>query len=684
MPDQVPPQVWLERIDRSRRQFSKWRETARKIVARYRREKNRASEDTGRSPDGQFNVLFSNVQTMRPALYSRVPTVAAERRHKDKDPVGRVAAEVIARAANSEVEMNGLDDALTATVLDVLLVGRGVPWVRFEADEQPPAAVTATTDPLTGAETLMDEDGVPVEESDVETGKDGERTVMRPPVNERTVVDYVHWSDFTHAAERSWADLAREGWVARRVAMSKREGKAKFGDKFNRVELTMTRRSGEMNDGDDDGFGKSGDEDARYAEVWEIWDKATRRRLHVAKGAPDYLSNEEDPYQLVDFFPCPRPAYGVLTNEDLVPTPDYTQYEDLAVELSRLSARINKLVAGLKLVGIYDASMEGLGNLLEADDNTMVAVDNMMNVEGRPGGLNSAVQYLPVRDVAEVLIQLYDARDRAKQALYEISGVSDIVRGQVDPREKASQSQLKSQWASARLDQRRRAAERCARDTLRIMVEMMVELYSPERLREQSGFDQINELAEFEQLQRDELWAQVVGLLRDGGVRDLRIDVESDSTIEMDAGQTKEDRNEFLTAAGGFLQNVAPLAQTMPSLAPVIGEMLLYTVRGYRAGRQIESAFEQAIEGVKQQVEQQQQQAAAEAQQQQAMEQQAQEQQQPPPDPRVDAEAARTQQQTQLDAAKAQADIQKTQAQTAATVARAQQQAQMSQMGVVQ
>ena len=71
---------------------------------------------------------------------------------------------------------------------------------------------------------------------------------------------------------------------------------------------------------------------------------------------------------------------------------------------------------------------------------------------------------------------LYQARDQAKNTVYEISGISDIVRGQVDPREKASQSKIKAQFATQRLDQRRREVERLARDTARIQVELMLEL----------------------------------------------------------------------------------------------------------------------------------------------------------------------------------------------------------------
>ena len=135
-------------------------------------------------------------------------------------------------------------------------------------------------------------------------------------------------------------------------------------------------------------------------------------------------------------------------------------------------------------------------------------------------------------------------------------------------------------------------------------------------------------------------------MLKSDHARGFRVDVETDSTIEMDAGQTQEARTEFLTSSGNFLNNILPVMQTVPDLIPVAGEMLLFTVRGYRAGRTLESAFEEAVQSMNQKLEQQKQ-----AEQQQA-------EQPPPPDPAAEAEAQKIQQQAQIEGAKGQAQIQ--------------------------
>ena len=599
-------QHWLDEIERYQKASEHWRADAKKIIDRYRLER---SNMQGRNQGGSgskptFNILWSNIQTMKPALFARIPEIIAERRHRDRDPVGRIASEVIQRAANEEIERNGFKDSMDQVVLDVLLVGRGVPWVRLETDK--------TSD------------------GDV--------------INERIMLDYVHWDDFAHSPERNWAAVERRGWVARRTLLTRAEGRKRFGPEFSKVPMSTSSLTSEtLSQSERDGSNN------KYAEVWEIWDAVSKKRIFVAKGADDVLESKDPQSDLTGFFPCPRPAYATLTNEDLIPIPDYKQYIDLADELDQISGRIRKLTEALRLVGVYDASAEGIGTILETGmDGKMVAVSNMSALIGKSttsgGGLSGVVQWLPINQVAETLVGLYQARDQAKNTLYEMSGISDIVRGQVDPREKASQSKIKAQFATQRLDQRRRAVERTARDAARIQVELMAELYSSDTIRQQSGFDLMREMEGMEPEQKEQIWEAVIQLLKSDHARGFRVDVETDSTIEMDAGQTQEARTEFLTSAGNFLNNALPVMEASPDLTPLMGEMMLFAVRGYRAGRTLESAFEEAVQGIKERLEQQQQ-----------AEQQP---QPPPPDPAAEAEAAKIQQQMQLEGAKGQAQIQ--------------------------
>ena len=299
--------TWLQRIEDARKPFMRWEKEGDRIVNKYRAKRTEDGQGSslGRSEDHRatrYNALFANVESLQPALFTRAPSVIASRRHRDRDAIGRVTAEVLTRASNNEVEDNGLARVMEQVVLDLLLPGRGAPWIRYEADK--------TADGAT--------------------------------VNQRTMVDHVNFRDFVHSPARTWADVERSGWVARRVTMNKKEGRKRFGARFAHVEMTLHSRGGRPSSD----HRESGAE-PMFAEVWEVWDKASRKQLFIAKGVPmgpggskngdGVLETRDDPYQLKGFFPCPRPVYSTLSNEDLVPTADYEQYRDQAEELDRIS-----------------------------------------------------------------------------------------------------------------------------------------------------------------------------------------------------------------------------------------------------------------------------------------------------------------------------------------------------------
>ena len=662
--------TWPAKIDRARKVFAEWVKLGEKAQRRYQNKPEQGDVDlTGKS---RYNALWANVQALQPALFSRAPTVVAERRHRDRDPIGRIAAEVITRGANQEVERNNLEEAMSQVVLDNLLVARGVPWVRYEADKLDPRKVVMHEGTPQIAET-----GEPVDPTAVAKGKDGLHVDETRFDNQRTAIDHVEFRDFVHSEARTWADVERNGWVGRRVTMSRKEGVERFGEKFRHVDLTLPGPGSRKPLSE--GGGVEGE--ATHAEVWEIWDKPSRKQIFVATGVKGnegegVLEVRDDPYHLEKFFPCPKPAYGTLTNEDLIPIPDYEQYRDQAEELDRISSRIRRLTSALKNVGAYDGSAEKLATLLEADDGTMVPIPGLKEIQGSGKGADDAVWFMPMRDIAQTLMHLYEARNQAKAVLDQISGVADLVRGQVDPREKAAQSKIKASFVSQRLDQRRKAVEKCARDTIRIVVELQIEMFPKERLREQSGYDLIDEVRELredyeQQLQQlqeqaaedpsvvqsgqeppnpvEGLWDAVVQMLENDKVRGFRIDVESDSTIEMDQTRRKEERTEFLEAMGGFLNNALPIMEASPDLAEPVAAMLEYAAKGYNAGRGLEGVFEEASRKIRERAE------MATQQEQQAAEQGG---EQPPPDPKAEAEAARIEQQTEIEGQRAQAEQQ--------------------------
>nr|MCH9809354.1 hypothetical protein [Alphaproteobacteria bacterium] len=360
-------QRWIAELGAYEKDFKDWRKDTRNNYQRYSlRDRTNQPETTA---DSRFNILWSNVQTQSPALFSRPPTAVVERRFRDKDMVGRIASQMLERAITTDMEEDDVEILGKQITLDFQLAGRGVPWVRYEAD-----IIEEEIEVFPTELGMADADGNIVEEFEEE--EEGRFIVRSEEVaSERAPTDYVYWEDFYHKPVKFWKELERDGWVARRVFMTRRQGIKRFGEIFKDVPLKSMPK----------GFDEDKITDAvapiiKRAEVFEIWNKEDEEVIWISRDFKRQpLDRKPDPLGLERFFPCPRPAYATLTTDSLLPVADYQQYRALADELDDLTERIQVLTEALKVAGIYDSSMEGLGALLAdtTTQNIMIPVSNL-------------------------------------------------------------------------------------------------------------------------------------------------------------------------------------------------------------------------------------------------------------------------------------------------------------------
>lgn len=595
--EKLSAQPWHDELKRYQTEFKRWTERGNDIVKRYRDER----KDT--QDNARFNIFWSNVQTLKPAIFSKPPMPEVSRRYNDADPVSRAASTILERALDYEIKQ--YDDfilSISHVVDDRLLAGRGVAWLRYEPiiEQIEP---TQISDVIEAGDQSQDENGLAGEYPEV----------YEQITTERTPVDYVYWQDFAHLPARTWDEVT---WVGRRVYLGLDEGVERFGDIFKAVPLTTS-----PDKRDDE---KSTTNELKKAEVWEIWDKPKKCVYWVAKGFDQVLDHKPDPLELENFFPCPRPLFATMTTGTLVPVADFILYQDQANEIDNITDRINHLTRSLKVMGIYAADEPDLQRLLkEGQDATLIPVKNW-GAFSEKGGLQGAIQFVPLGDVIAALQQLYQAREACKQIVYEVTGMSDIMRGASVAAESATAQQIKAQFASLRLSTMKNEMARFVRDILRIKAEIMCSKYQPETLIALSGIAFTPDA---------QLIPQAIQLLQNEPLRNFQIDIEADTLVELDMQQEKQDRLEFLSATGGFLKQAVEAAQGNPGLVPLLGEMLLFGIRGFKIGREMEGSFEKYLEIAKQKA------------------------QQPAP-PQPSPEMVKAQSQIQADQAKAQANMQ--------------------------
>lgn len=559
--------------------FKKWDGRVVKIIRRYRDDTRSASGNE----TAKFNILWSNVQTLVPAVYARMPKASVSRRFSDNDPVGRVAALLVERALDYEIEhYSDFRSSMKNAVEDRFLGGRGTAWVRYEPHirkQDVPEDGYQITEDVEEGESAEGGNQSPLYPQDLTATPEEPMDVPEEIEYECSPADYVHWKDFGHSSARTWEEVT---CVWRWVYMTKDALTERFGEDiakkmpFDTSPETLTK------------MGQASKTNDR-AKICELWDKETQKVYWLSESYPDIIDERNDPLGLENFFPCPKPLYATTTSDTLIPVPDFVLYQDQANELDILTDRIDGLVKSLRVRGVYDASQPALQRLLtEGDNNTLIPVDKWMAFSEK-GGLKGAIDLLPIDTLAAVLIQCYQAQSQIKGQIYEITGISDIIRGQTAASETATAQQIKGQYAGLRLRAMQDGVAMFASELLRMKAQIICTKFQPQTILEYAGAAQMSQADQ-------QMIPQALELLQNSPLRSFRIEVAADSLVQLDESQTKQDRMDFLNAFSNFLREALPMGQQAPQMVPMIMEMMRFGVGGFKQAAAIEGTIDVALQ----------------------------------------------------------------------------------------
>lgn len=629
-PEADEARYWLAELNWSHKEQKDWEERGTKIVQRYMDERGEYMERDIAKPQRRLNLLWANVETLLPAYFNRQPVPNVTLANKDKNPVGRWAAITLERCIEAELRDDEFMASMEQAIKDLLLAGRGVVWMEYDADVDGDDDDSADTD-------------------------DDAKTAGAPPKKPATItrqdiiVRYVHWKDFRTNRARNWPEVT---WGGKRAFLDREQLVAKYGDKIGNA-ITLDHKPQELR------RDPVTQQQFSKATIWQVWDSKTRKIIEVAPGYKQAPLRKFDPVtKFSKFFPFPRPLYATLAGESLMSTADYVQYQDQAEEVDQLTNRIYGLSKAIRLRGFYDQSFNGLQQLFnDANDNELIPVEGWMLLAEK-GGFDKVLGWVPLKDIIVALQGAYEAREQAKQSLYEITGLSDIRRGATDPDETAKAQEKKSQYGDLRTRKRQQDIQRLARDIIRMMAEIICQHYTLQTIQTMSGvklltmqqkqavqaWQQMMQQAQQRQqaiqqqmeqaqqtgappmpppqlppppppppipgfdpgsddyvetitdLTKEPTWEQVYALLRDSEQRRFVIDVETDSTVEPDQIAERDAATQFLTAVTQFIGAWGEILGIAPEMAPLAGELLTFAARKWKIGDTLETKIEEAAQ----------------------------------------------------------------------------------------
>jgi hypothetical protein len=581
---------WCELIKDAEKAFASWHERCERAKENYASLKRLAGENKSR----EMQLLYANLEVIKPTIYARKPIPVCKPRFTDRRPVPRAASELIERALLASFDIERIHDTLIGVRDDLALYGRGVIWPRYKTEGE-----IAQPDPNTK----------PTEGEEYVEG-----------FGEYVCYDHLNRKDFLHEPVRAWNEV---GWVARRSWLTAKQGQKRFGDRWKGLHYTETE-----NDTAEEYRVE------KKAEVWEIWHKGKNVVVWIHPKADEVLDMQEPWLNLDGFFPCPKPAYGVTEPESLIPVPDYLFYRDQLEEVNTLTGRISSLSEALRLKGFYSAGAESVGTAIEkafqsVDDNAVMIPVPTVAALGQ--GMKDAIVWMPLVDIAQTIAALVDLRKQLIEDIYQISGISDIMRGETKATETATAQNIKAQFGSVRVRSKQEEMIRVSDDTMLIAGEIMAENFQPQTLLEMGQLDKIvpgqliqqheamkrqmaqmqaqqqpgqppqpmPQMPQLPPLPKDAVAAEeVFALLRNEKMRPFVLQTASDSTIQPNEDMEKQRRNEFATGVGGLLTASIPVIQAAPEAAVLVGEMLRFVAGAYRAGRELEQTIDDFVANI--------------------------------------------------------------------------------------
>jgi len=601
--------AWINLLTESEKAFETWNDTCDRVEKQYA-----SLEKLGKNGDGrsrEYQMFWANCEVMKPSIYARSPVPVVVPKFHDQRPVYQQASELAERCTVVAFDLARINDLMTQVRNDIALIGRGVAWCRYESGR----------------------------------GKSYYK-------HEKVCIDFKHRRDFLHSVSRTWEEVS---WVAAASYLTRSEARERFykhsGDAYQNAEYKVDKDKKEI-----------GGADARErAQFWEIWHKGEERVLWVAKGCEEILDEDDPHLDLLHFFPCPKPAYGTVQPGSLVPVPDMAQYRDQLDEVNLLTDRIHALSDALEAKGFYPSGGAEIGEAIQAAvaHNTpgrmLIPISNWAAF----GGTKDVIIWLPIEAIASTIQACVALRKEIISDIYQIMGLSDIMRGSTNPNETLGAQQLKSEYGSTRIRDKQQELVRLARDLVEITLEIITEKFDDKTIVEMSQTElptkkmaeqEINSIYQDleqkkqqmqmmlqapqvqQQLQQNPQMAeqikgpvqqviasaqkaikkiserptieQVLAFLRDSRIKNFVLDIETDSTIQITEETDKKRTTEFIGVLAQLLPQLSQMIMADAQTAEFAGELLKFATKPFRAGRSLDGAIDKLVELMKSKVDQ--------------------------------------------------------------------------------
>jgi hypothetical protein len=132
----------------------------------------------------------------------------------------------------------------------------------------------------------------------------------------------------------------------------------------------------------------------------------------------------------------------------------------------------------IKVRGAYNSASSDIADILTAGDGKMIGIDGVDMING---GLANHIWLVPIDIWMNALDKLFLAKEQLKQSIYEIMGISDIMRGATKASETATAQRIKGSMGMSADGRLQASVSNFVRDLLRLKAEIIGRISTPPR-----------------------------------------------------------------------------------------------------------------------------------------------------------------------------------------------------------
>ena len=479
------------------------------------------------------NLFWATVETLKPFLYFKQPTPFIVQSNKNAGEIGALAATILERALYWDMQQFDFDSVVKYARNDFLLSGMGVLWEQYN-----PSFYSL------GKEMLKSHEQV-------------DTMYVNPTMFLADTKDVDVWEDVE--------------WIARKTYLGVDDVQHFFD--FKIADYLVSR------------FGEEG-----RISVYEIWDKPSKCVYFYSPEYPfDFLEVYEDTLHLTGFFPCPKPIMSTLANNGIIPVPDYVEIKSLLDELDGVNNRMRLTMQALKVSGCYDNSFPELANILDKDV-TLISLADFEKLK-EAGGIRGIIDFAPIEQYITALSALAERRAVLINSIYEVTGVSDIMRGSSQSGETATAVKQKTNFGTLRNQDRQNDMQRFLKDLLKIKAEIICEQFSPAFLL---SFLNQDECVDAQKA------VAAVKLLKSDKLRGMVIDLETDGCFNLE--QEEERTLKVLKNVHELINQAFNIVSQQPALLPLYRQMLESAVATMPKARQFSLIMDTVFNRIEQEL----------------------------------------------------------------------------------